>query len=980
MKKQILYLVFMLFAVSWQTKAQVSSFPWNEDFEGSTFPPSGWVKELPDASNDIEQNSDENHTTGGQYSARFSSYNNSTDYNQYLFSEQIHVSAPYTQLKFWHKKSNNSADTLEWGISTTGQSSADVTNWTAVSLSNSDWQEEIINLSAYDGQDIYIAWHYYGDYLYYVYIDDVVIDEPPACAAPTNLSASNIMDTQVDLSWTAGGTETAWNIEYGATGFTQGSGTTLNLTTNPYTLTGLTAETTYDYYVQADCGSGNTSTWQGPYTFTTTPTPGTCGLFRVDLIDSYGDGWNGGKLTVYVNGTAFLTDITLADGTGPESYYIPVDTGDILSFDYTEGSYSGENQYIVYDNNDVEVGNEGENGTTPGDIGDPNVPNGLEACAACASPTDVSTSNITTTQADISWTAGGTETAWNIEYGATGFTIGSGTTLNLTTNPYTLTGLSPNTSYDLYIQADCGNGDTSIWEGPINFMTMCDPQALPYTQDFDTDDDCWQVENANGDNRQWFRYAYSAAISCSSGPSDYVMKVLYNSNEDMDDWLFSPGFNLTAGTNYSISFSYGNDGGSTYLEDMDVYLTTSPNSADALNGTLIMSETGISDGCHDFNDNAITVPNDGVYYVAFHGKSVADQDALMMDDFSIMETPNCLQPTDLSASNITATQADLSWTEGGTETAWNIEYGDAGFTQGQGTTVSLTTNSYTLTGLSPNTSYDYYVQADCGNGDTSSWAGPFSFTTLCDVQSLPYTQDFDADNDCWTVEDTNADGKQWQRATNSTAVSCVSGNGDYVMYISFNSSLDMDDWLFSPGFNLTAGTNYTIAFSYGNDGGSTYIEDMDVYLTTSPNSADAINGTQIMSETGISDGCHDFSDDAITVPNDGVYYVAFHGKSVADQNILMMDDFSIMVTPGAVDELTNVSGIYPNPTTGEFVIKSHDLNNAQVFVYTMTGKEIYHSVIDNDSYTVNLKHINKGVYFVKVTSNDKSFVRKLIIK
>lgn len=79
-----------------------------------------------------------------------------------MFSEQIHVTAPYTQLTFWYKKFSGAAETLEWGISTTGQSSTDVTTWTAVNLTDADWQEETIDLSAYVGQDIYIAWHYYG--------------------------------------------------------------------------------------------------------------------------------------------------------------------------------------------------------------------------------------------------------------------------------------------------------------------------------------------------------------------------------------------------------------------------------------------------------------------------------------------------------------------------------------------------------------------------------------------------------------------------------------------------------------------------------------------------------------------------------------------------------------------------------------------------------------------------------------------------
>ena len=47
-----------------------------------------------------------------------------------------------------------------------------------------------------------------------------------ACPAPTNVTATTSSTTAVDVTWTAGGSETNWSYEYGETGFTQGSGIT----------------------------------------------------------------------------------------------------------------------------------------------------------------------------------------------------------------------------------------------------------------------------------------------------------------------------------------------------------------------------------------------------------------------------------------------------------------------------------------------------------------------------------------------------------------------------------------------------------------------------------------------------------------------------------------------------------------------------------------------------------------------------------
>ena len=57
------------------------------------------------------------------------------------------------------------------------------------------------------------------------------------------------------------------------------------------------------------------------------------------------------------------------------------------------------------------------------------------------------------------------------------------------------------------------------------------------------------------------------------------------------------------------------------------------------------------------------------------------------------------------AGGITANSANFSWTLGGNETSWNIQYGIAGFPIGTGNTNN---KSFLLTGLNPSTSYDYY--------------------------------------------------------------------------------------------------------------------------------------------------------------------------------------------------------------------------------------------------------------------------------
>ena len=102
-------------------------------------------------------------------------------------------------------------------------------------------------------------------------MDNIVIEQGPACPKPTVLTASNPAYQGATLSWTAGSDETEWKVIYGTTGFNpETAGTTIdNVTTNPYTLTGLNPETTYDVYVKAVKGS-DVSPLSDKASFTTT--------------------------------------------------------------------------------------------------------------------------------------------------------------------------------------------------------------------------------------------------------------------------------------------------------------------------------------------------------------------------------------------------------------------------------------------------------------------------------------------------------------------------------------------------------------------------------------------------------------------------------------------------------------------------------------------------------------------------------------
>ncbi|MDD3875190.1 MAG: GEVED domain-containing protein [Bacteroidales bacterium] len=178
-------------------------------------------------------------------------------------------------------------------------------------------------------------------------------------------------------------------------------------------------------------------------------------------------------------------------------------------------------------------------------------------------------------------------------------------------------------------------------------------------------------------------------------------------------------------------------------------------------GETFLIYPSASSGIHTVTEN-INIPIDAyigntrmrVVCNEFCGKcSVCGKGETEDYNINIFPASDCLKPENLAASNISTSTADLSWTVGGSETKWNIEYGPQGFALGQGTFVSgITSTSYQLTGLNHTTSYAVYIQADCLGNNLSMFEGPYTFITNCGVFSLPLAENFnDAEMPaCWS--------------------------------------------------------------------------------------------------------------------------------------------------------------------------------------------------------------------------------------
>ena len=187
-----------------------------------------------------------------------------------------------------------------------------------------DWVQTFVDLTAYAGQTVQVRFRvtrgngFAGD----VAIDDVNFDEAPTCFDPLNLEVLSVTDTTADLNWQAGSSETNFDVEVVLAGTAPTGTPTFEDVSVPFTATGLTSETDYDFYVRADCGAGDVSNWVGPESFTTALTPVTVVVNAPAINNTYCYGNNEFKEWLFVASdgtTAVEVDFntgTIEDGTG----------------------------------------------------------------------------------------------------------------------------------------------------------------------------------------------------------------------------------------------------------------------------------------------------------------------------------------------------------------------------------------------------------------------------------------------------------------------------------------------------------------------------------------------------------------------------------------------------------------------------------------------------------------------------------------
>ncbi|MEW5677529.1 choice-of-anchor J domain-containing protein, partial [Flavobacterium enshiense] len=779
--------------------------------------------------------------------------------NDWLISPQITGLNGNQRLKFRYRvESATSPCTFEVRLSTNGASPSDMTSVliAPTSYSNVTYVERIVNLSAFSG-NVNIGWYVApGANGSRIYIDQVIIEDMPACPEPTALTVSGVTANSATVNWIAGNTETSWQVLVQASGLpaptlpTEG----VTVTTTPtYNATPLNSSTTYDVYVLANCGA-TSSIWIGPVTFRTPQVPATLpfadtfeGNFDWDTVNgTQTNKWfagtaasNGGTRSMYIsnnNGVANAYTITTtsvaqtyrdltipaavnqinvafdwrAQGESTFDYFrvwvvpttfiptagtqitaaadrINIAGGNInlggattwprRNIVWNAAAFAGQNVRLVF-----EWRNDGSGGTQPpAAIDNVNV-----TVITCPAPTALTTVSTTQTEATLQWTAGGTETQWEIVVQApgSGQPTGASTIIPAGTNPFTVPGLNPATMYEYYVRAVCGPGDASTWSGPSTFFTQCTILNVPFYEGFNSTSatqQCWTVTNSNADGDTW---NMDYATNPFEGNQSAIILTDGNAGAN-DDWLISPTLNLSATPGAKrLKFHYRVQSAGE-PNDFRVMISTTGVATANFTQTLIPLA---SYGNITYVERIVNLvdgtgtPYSGNVNLAWHVPAGGlDGWRLYIDNVIVEDIPPCPNPTTPTVLSVNQDSATLSWTPGFNETQWEIvvQAPGSGVPTGASTIIVANTNPFTVQGLNPSTQYEFYVRAYCNASEQSTWTGPVTFTTTQIPAVLNYVEDFESG-----TQMTFTNGTQ----TNKWAVGTATSNGGaQALYISNNN-------------------------------------------------------------------------------------------------------------------------------------------------------------------------------------------------
>lgn len=771
--------------------------------------------------------------------------------------------------------------------------------------------------------------------------------EPPTCIAPTGLVASTITSNSANVSWTAPLDAPANGYEYAytTTNVAPPSGTTTSTTSA--NITGLSANTTYYFWVRSLCSSTESSAWTNFTLYTGYCIPTGSTTYHINSVSTTNAATNlsftNSTAAVYLDRSTVLFNtypgnefnVSIApNGGASQLYYMWVDWNNDLDFNdpgeaifattTSASSYTGTvtvptGQALGNYRVRIAMGTSG--GTIP--ISPCSSSYGryvdftmvVAAAPSCFAPSAVNASAITLNAATVSWTAPITPANDGYEYylsttntAPSPATPGTGTS---TTTSVDLSNLTANTNYYVWVRSACSNTDKSAWTTVTAFRTgYCIPTSSStyYLKDVVSTN---AVQNIN--------FSQTSALAYNDASSTQILRAYPTQTVNI---TLTP----NSGTNiFYVWIDWNND--LDFADAGETILATTTYAANHVLALTIPANQPIGSyrvrAANSWSGNIPSFCGPAAYgtFVDF--------------TLEVVDAPLCLVPTALTSSLLTSSSGTISWTPPVLNPPANgyeyyISTANTAPTAPTPGVAVPTGTTVTIPGLTPNTIYYVWVRSICSSTEVSDWVGtPISFTTQCGATDVPYLVNFEEVSTpalpvCTSVAQAGT-GNLWVTADNPGY-----GYTSKALRYGWNSSNPANTWFYTQGVNLQAGVSYRISYNYG--GASTsFVEKLKVAYGTAPETASMTN--VLADHSNINQVGPIYSDIDFVPTTSGVYYFGFNAYSAANQFYLFVDDILVDLTPTCLPVLP--------PTASNVMSSSADLSWVAPTTVPAEGYEYY---------------------------------------
>ena len=506
--------------------------------------------------------------------------------------------------------------------------------------------------------------------------------------------------------------------------------------------------------------------------------------------------------------------------------------------------------------------------------------------ATCGNPTGLTTSGITTTNVNLSWTAVANATSYAVEYKLNSAATWTVLNATQTTTTASLTGLTAGTAYNWRVRATCASGAGAYVSANFTSTTAC------------------------------------------ANPTGLTSSGITTTNANLS-WTA-----VANATSYAVEYKLNTAATWTVFN--------------AAQTTRTASLTGLTAGtAYNWRVRATCASGAGAYVSA-----------------NFTSTTACANPTGLTSSGITTTNANLSWTAVANATSYAVEYKLNTAATWTVFNAAQTTRTASLTGLTAGTAYNWRVRATCASGAGAYVSANFTTTSSGIVTSCQNALDND-------LNGTTAGAAVIPFNTNVTGLISPASDIDYYR------------------FAITRAGRITISLS-------TLPADYNVRLRNAA-------GTQVAIAQRTGTRNESFNYNAAI----GTYYVEVYGANAAANNstrcytlrvalgtaarnnIVIERNESLSVEAGqstSESEAAQAVELFPNPISNELQVKLITIGGQTVIeVFDLTGKKVATKTTNSNVGTVNITSVDmsrnvKGIYLVRVTNKNKVVHLSKIIK